>query len=84
MEVIIAKNSGFCPGVKRAVDTAKEIYGENVGVLGEIIHNETVVAEISASGTKTVDNLDEFSGDTLIIRSHGVGKGYSKTPSVAE
>lgn len=74
MEVIIAKNSGFCPGVKRAVDTAKEIYGENVGILGEIIHNETVVAEISASGTKTVDNLDEFSGDTLIIRSHGVGK----------
>ena len=74
MDIIIAKKSGFCPGVQRAVDTAKEIYGENVGILGEIIHNEKVVDEIAALGTKTVYSLDDFNGDTLIIRSHGVGK----------
>ena len=74
MEIIIAKKSGFCPGVQRAVDTAKEIYGKNVAIFGEIIHNEKVVDEIAALGTKTVYSLDDFDGDTLIIRSHGVGK----------
>ena len=74
MQVIIAKNSGFCSGVKRAVETAKTIAGENVSILGEIIHNERVIAEIAALGTKTVNSLDEVTGDTVIIRSHGVGK----------
>lgn len=74
MEIIIAKKSGFCPGVQRAVDTAKKIYGKNVAIFGEIIHNEKVVDEIAALGTKTVYSLDDFDGDTLIIRSHGVGK----------
>ena len=74
MEVIIAEHSGFCMGVKRAVDTAKEVYGADVGILGEIIHNDNVVNEIKALGTQTVESLDEFNGNTIIIRSHGVGK----------
>lgn len=74
MKVILAKNSGFCPGVKRAVDTAKKIYGENVCILGEIIHNENVTDEIKKLGTKIVDGVDEVDRDTVIIRSHGVGK----------
>ena len=47
MTVIIAKHSGFCVGVKRAVDTANSIYGKNVYILGDIIHNETVLKEIA-------------------------------------
>ena len=74
MKVYIAKNSGFCVGVKRAVDEAKRTYGANVAILGEIIHNETVIDEIAKLGTKTVNDLSEVTGDTLIIRSHGVGK----------
>lgn len=45
-----------------------------MAIFGEIIHNEKVVDEIAALGTKTVYSLDDFDGDTLIIRSHGVGK----------
>ena len=74
MQVVIAKNNGFCSGVKRAVETAKRIAGDNVSILGEIIHNERVTGEIAALGTKTVNSLDEVTGDTVIIRSHGVGK----------
>ena len=47
MSVIIAKNCGFCMGVKRAVDTANEIFGNDVYILGEIIHNESVLNEIA-------------------------------------
>lgn len=74
MKVILAKNSGFCMGVRRAVDEAKRTYGEGVYILGEIIHNESVISEIAALGTKTVDSPEEIPGGTVIIRSHGVGR----------
>ena len=75
MQVIVAKNSGFCQGVARAVDTAFNISPENTFVLGEIIHNENVVRKIESRGIQTVSSLDEVqSGATLLIRSHGVGK----------
>ena len=80
MTVIIAKHSGFCVGVKRAVDTANEIYGENVYILGDIIHNETVLKEIADKGTKTVYNVNDVpDNSTCIIRSHGVGKNVIKS-----
>ena len=74
MKVILAENSGFCPGVKRAVDTAKSIYGKDVYILGEIIHNPSVTREIEALGTTTVNDVNDIKGGTVIIRSHGVGK----------
>ncbi len=74
MKVVLAKSSGFCMGVKRAVDTAKSVYGKGVYILGEIIHNETVVADIKKLGTTVINSIDEIDSGTLIIRSHGVGK----------
>lgn len=74
MKVILAKNSGFCMGVRRAVETAKKIYGQGVYILGEIIHNESVTDEIKRLGTKIIDSPDEVDNGTVIIRSHGVGK----------
>ena len=61
-------------GVKRAVDTAKSVYGDGVYILGEIIHNETVVSDIKKLGTTVIESIDEIDSGTLIIRSHGVGK----------
>ena len=75
MEFVIAKSGGFCHGVKHAVNTALSINPENTYIFGEIIHNATVVQEISQRGIKTVESLaDVPQGATLIIRSHGVGK----------
>ena len=75
MKVILAKNSGFCMGVKRAVDTALSMKDKPVYVLGEIIHNEGVLKKLSENDVITVDSYENLSeGDTLIIRSHGVGK----------
>jgi 4-hydroxy-3-methylbut-2-enyl diphosphate reductase len=75
MEIIIAKNSGFCSGVKTAVDTAYNIKNENVYILGELIHNQSVTDKIIKSGIKVVDDISEIpNGTTVIIRSHGVGK----------
>lgn len=73
MNVIIAKNSGFCHGVRRAVDTAMSVEGENTFVLGEIIHNKSVMESIECRGIKCVNSLCEVpDGATVIFRSHGV------------
>ena len=37
MEIIVAKNGGFCHGVKKAVDTALTIEVDNTYIYGEII-----------------------------------------------
>ena len=73
MNVIIAEHSGFCAGVKYAVETAMSLDGDNCYVLGEIIHNPEVVKSLADKGLKTVDSLDEIpNGSTVVFRSHGV------------
>ena len=77
MKVIIGKNSGFCFGVKRAVDEAFSLKGERKFVLGEIIHNESVISKLSERGIITIDSLDDQRlkrDDVLLIRTHGESK----------
>ena len=77
MRVFVAKNSGFCRGVKNAVDTALSAPAEDLYVLGEIIHNAEVVADISKRGVKVVESIACIpDGATVIFRSHGVPLSY--------
>ncbi|MDE5943285.1 MAG: 4-hydroxy-3-methylbut-2-enyl diphosphate reductase, partial [Clostridia bacterium] len=79
MDISVAKHSGFCQGVKFAVDTALGIKDENAWVLGEIIHNADVVNAISKNGLKVADTLNDIPcGSTVIFRSHGVPKSFYK------
>ena len=75
-EVILAKSAGFCFGVKRAVDTVYEQTGKkNVYTFGPIIHNEEVVKDLEKKGVfviNTMEELDDITEGTVIIRSHGV------------
>ena len=74
MKVIVAKNVGFCFGVRRAVDLARtEAKAKGrVYTWGKLIHNEAVVQSLEAEGILPVDRLDGLQpGDTLIIRAHG-------------
>ena len=74
MSVILAKSAGFCYGVERAVKLARETAAERGGcvMLGSIIHNANVVAELEQLGARTVSSADEVRpGETVIIRSHG-------------
>ena len=74
MKILLAKDAGYCFGVRDAVnlayDTAKD-YGE-VYMLGTIVHNEKVVEDLSKSGTKVVDKLVEVPSDRpILFRAHG-------------
>ncbi len=77
MEVILAKSAGFCYGVERAVKLARQTAEEKGScvMLGSIIHNANVVAELEQLGARQVDSIDEIRpGDTVLIRSHGEKK----------
>ena len=71
----MAKNAGFCYGVKRAVETTIKLKKENpdkkISVLGELIHNSHVISELQDSGIVTINNLPDKGEGICIIRSHG-------------
>ncbi len=74
-EIIVAKHSGFCFGVSRAIDLAKANSGERTFTFGEIIHNKSVVEELAREGVLPCEDLSLLKrGDTLVIRSHGAPK----------
>ena len=74
MNIIIAKSAGYCFGVRDAVNMAYETaekYG-SVYMLGDIVHNERVVADLEKAGAKVVQNLDEVPKDSpVLFRAHG-------------
>lgn len=84
MEIIIGKNAGFCYGVKRAVDGAKEecINNKDIYCLGDIVHNQHVIDDLKEKGIKFIENIDEANG-TTIIRAHGISKDiYEKAKNM--
>ena len=76
-KVTVARSAGFCFGVDRAV---KMVYGElekgtKVATLGPIIHNQDVVNDMISKGARVIESVDELlPGETIVIRSHGVGR----------
>ncbi|MBE6064364.1 bifunctional 4-hydroxy-3-methylbut-2-enyl diphosphate reductase/30S ribosomal protein S1 [Clostridium cochlearium] len=79
MSIILAKKSGFCYGVKRAVDTClklKDKYTDKkIYTLGPLIHNNDVVNFLKKQNIYPIDyeNINTLKeGDIIILRSHGV------------
>ncbi|MFL5778528.1 MAG: 4-hydroxy-3-methylbut-2-enyl diphosphate reductase [Chloroflexota bacterium] len=71
----IAKRTGFCYGVREAIDKAKEAsaVGKSTHTLGQVVHNEGVVRDLQALGIETVESLDDVDhGAAVVIRAHGV------------
>ena len=54
MKVLLAKDAGYCFGVRDAVNLAYETAEKEgeVYMLGHIVHNENVVTELEKTGTK--------------------------------
>jgi len=74
LKILLAKDAGYCFGVRDAVnlayDTAKK-HGD-VYMLGDIVHNESVVADLNKAGAKVVKNIDEVpDGKPILFRAHG-------------
>ena len=81
MRVILAKTAGFCYGVERAVALAHETAKAHGGaMLGSVIHNANVVAELEREGMRLIASPGEAAaGETVLIRSHGESREVPKT-----
>ena len=88
MNIVIAKNAGFCFGVKRATDALEDRLknirpGEKIYTLGTLIHNETYNRELYEAGVRVTDissiqalaaDASESAPVTVFVRAHGIPK----------
>jgi len=74
MKILLAKDAGYCFGVRDAVNLAYETAEKEgeVYMLGHIVHNESVVKELEKIGTKVIDDLNEIPDNKpILFRAHG-------------
>ena len=77
MKIFVAKNAGYCSGVRNAIDLAEKTAQKNgeVFMLGEIVHNEMVVENLEKLGAQVVRNLNEIPKKApVLFRAHGTKK----------
>ncbi|KAA6224813.1 MULTISPECIES: 4-hydroxy-3-methylbut-2-enyl diphosphate reductase [unclassified Campylobacter] len=74
MKIELAKNYGFCPGVKRAIVKAERI--KNAATIGPLIHNNEEIKRLAKNfNVKTLKDIRELSDEKkAIIRTHGITK----------
>ena len=73
-ELRVAQSAGFCFGVNRSVGMAEKLLEEKgkCASLGQLIHNEDVVRELTAKGLRVIENpCDARPGEDVLIRAHG-------------
>ncbi len=82
MEIKIAKYSGYCFGVKRAMDIAwdelnKKQPEESIYSLGLLIHNNQAMKKYVEKGLIVEDKVENIKkNSTAIVRSHGLSKYF--------
>ena len=88
MEILLSKNAGFCPGVRRAADAVKRLISERrenglIFTIGPLIHNSSYISSLEAEGVYSVDisnvaSIIDSNPDkdiTFVIRTHGISLG---------
>ena len=75
MQVLRAQHMGMCFGVKRAIVQAIAA-AERVPltILGELVHNDAVLADLRARGIRTCGEVDEIGTSTVMITAHGASE----------
>ena len=85
MQIELANPRGFCAGVERAIQTVEEAltrYGIPIYVRHAVVHNRSVVADLSERGVVFVEDLDEVPDKaTVILSAHGVSRAVIKESS---
>lgn len=75
MEIFVAKGSGFCFGVKKAINITFKIAEkkqDGIYTFGPIIHNPQVIENLKQKGIAPTDDIHKSGINALIIRTHGI------------
>ena len=88
MKISIDKHSGFCWGVIRTIDIAENELGsmddgDQLYVLGDIIHNPMEIERLKKKGLKTISHGDlaAIGEGKVLIRAHGEPPFVSPSPA---
>lgn len=75
MKIEKAEKTGFCFGVRRALEIVEKASreGGSLETLGEVVHNRQVVQKLSKLGVSVAETVADVKGKRLAISAHGVG-----------
>ena len=75
MKIEKAEKTGFCSGVRRALEIVEKACKEqgNLETLGEVVHNRQVVQKLEGLGVSVAETVNDVKGNRLVISAHGVG-----------
>lgn len=75
MKILRAKALGMCFGVRDAITMAHTKAAQSaVTVLGDLVHNETVMADLHARGVRVENRLEEIRTPEVMITAHGASQ----------
>src|SRR5438067_472232 len=75
MKIRRAEHLGMCFGVRDAIALALETAErEPVTVLGDLVHNETVLAALRARGIRIEQGMAAVTTQTVMITAHGASE----------
>jgi len=74
VEVLLARENGFCFGVKKAVELTEAAAetGKPVYNLGQVVHNPKISERLAARGVTVIKDPAEAKEGVIVIRAHGV------------
>jgi 4-hydroxy-3-methylbut-2-en-1-yl diphosphate reductase len=90
MKILKAEHLGMCFGVRDAITLAREEAARQpVTILGQLVHNPTVLQRLKAEGVAFAENAAEVRTSTAIITAHGasdaaIARARSRIGSVIE
>ncbi|HEV3237058.1 MAG TPA: 4-hydroxy-3-methylbut-2-enyl diphosphate reductase [Gemmataceae bacterium] len=72
MEVRLADHFGLCFGVRDAIELAVRLTRQGpVTILGDLVHNPTVVAELDSAGASRATHASEVATRAVLLTAHG-------------
>ena len=75
MKIIRAEHLGMCFGVRDAIALAeKENAAAPLTILGDLVHNETVLASLRARGIHVQQQVEDVATRTVMITAHGTSE----------
>ena len=74
MEILLAKDMGFCWGVRRAIDIVEKAAAQRGQIvsLGPVVHNPQVIQELEAKGVQMTPSRGEVGAKPVAITAHGL------------
>src|SRR6266511_1492576 len=80
MQVLLARENGFCFGVKKAVEltVAAAETGKRVHNLGQVVHNPTISRRLAERGVQVIKDVAQAEDGVVVIRAHGVPPAVRK------